>query len=84
MSYCVYIAELENGQLYVGITNNPDRRSLEHAEGKEGTRTSRVFGFRKIIYTEWRSDKLSALKRERQLTKGVDSGKEACLDPWRP
>jgi putative endonuclease len=65
--YSVYIAELKNGRLYVGITDDLDRRSAEHAAGKRSTRTSEVFGFRRIIYPELHRDRASALKRERQL-----------------
>ena len=75
--YSVYIAELKNGQLYVGITDNLDRRSAEHAAGKPGTRTSRVFGFRRIIYSEIHQDGASALKRERQLKRWNHAKKRA-------
>jgi len=47
----VYIAELGDDRLYVGIANNPDRRSIEHQLGRS-IRTTRIFGFRKILYIE--------------------------------
>ena len=76
--YYTYIAQLKNGQLYVGVTDNLKRRSTEHAGGKPSTRTSRVFGFRRIIYSEPHPDKASALKRERQL-KGWTHAKKKAL-----
>ncbi len=84
--YSVYIAELKNGRLYVGITDDLDRRSAEHAAGKPSTRTSQVFGFRRIIYSEPHRDSASALKRERQLKtwnhakkRALASGNILCL-----
>lgn len=75
--YSVYIAELKNGRLYVGITDNVGRRSAEHAAGKPSTRSSRVFGFRRIIYSEIHPDRASALKRERQLKRWNHAKKRA-------
>ena len=84
--YSVYIAELKNGRLYVGITDDLDRRSAEHTAGKPSTRTSQVFGFRRIIYSELHRDRVSALKRERQLKtwnhakkRALASGNILCL-----
>ena len=76
--YHTYIAQLKNGQLYIGVTDNLKRRSTEHAGGKPSTRTSRVFGFRRIIYSEPHPDKTSALKREHQL-KGWTHAKKKAL-----
>ena len=64
--YFVYIAELGDGRLYIGITNNVDRRALEHQRGKS-IRTTRIFGFRRILYKESHPTLLSARKREQQL-----------------
>jgi predicted GIY-YIG superfamily endonuclease len=38
--YWVYIAELKNGQLYVGMTDDLSRRTGEHLQGKPSTRTT--------------------------------------------
>jgi predicted GIY-YIG superfamily endonuclease len=77
--YHTYIAQLSNGQLYVGVTDNLERRSTEHAGGKPSTRTSRVFGFRRIIYSELHPDKASGLKRERQLKRWTHAKKKALV-----
>jgi putative endonuclease len=77
-----YIAQLKNGQLYVGVTDNLKRRSTDHAAGKPSTRTSRAFGFRQIIYSELHPDKTSALRRERQL-KGWTHAKKKALASGR-
>jgi len=78
-AYYIYIAELKNGQLYVGVTDNLKRRCTEHTGGKPSTRTSRVFGFRRIIYTEAHPDKTSALNRERQLKRWAHAKKRALV-----
>ncbi len=40
--YWVYIAELESGALYVGLTCDLIRRTDEHLHGKGGGGTSRI------------------------------------------
>ncbi|HEX7899265.1 MAG TPA: GIY-YIG nuclease family protein [Planctomycetota bacterium] len=73
----VYIAELGDGRLYVGVTNNPDRRVIEHQLGTS-IRTTRIFGFRKLLYLEPHSDLTSARGREQQL-KGWSRAKKLAL-----
>ena len=73
----VYIAELGDGRLYVGITNNPNRRVIEHQLGTS-IRTTRIFGFRKLLYLEPHADLTSARKREQQL-KGWTRAKKLAL-----
>ena len=64
--YWVYIAELGDGRLYVGVTNSPDRRAIDHQLGTS-IRTTRIFGFKRIFYLEPHPDLASARKREQQL-----------------
>ena len=77
VSYWVYIAELGDGRLYVGITRDPDRRMREHQLGAS-TRTTRIFGFRKLLYLEPHKDLTSGRKREQQL-KGWTRAKKLAL-----
>jgi len=76
--YWVYIAELGDGRLYVGVTNNPDRRRIEHQLG-HSIRTTRVFGFKKLLYAEPHPDLASARKREVQLKKWTRAKKLASI-----
>jgi predicted GIY-YIG superfamily endonuclease len=76
--YWVYIAELGDGRLYVGVTNNPDRRAVEHHLGSS-IRTTRVFGFKKLLYTEPHPDMASARKREVQVKKWTRAKKLALI-----
>lgn len=73
----VYIAELGDGRLYVGVTNNPDRGVAEHRLGT-GIRTTRIFGFRKLLYLEPYPHLTSARSREQQL-KGWTRAKKLSL-----
>ena len=73
----VYIAELGDGRFYVGVTNNPERRALEHRLG-ESIRTTRIFGFKRILYLEIHPDLTSARGREQQL-KGWSRAKKSAL-----
>jgi len=62
----VYILKCEDNSFYTGISNNPDRRFLEHKNKKGGHYTSshRVI---QRVYLEKCEDKSSALKREKQI-----------------
>jgi len=66
--YIVYIVECGDGTFYTGITTDIVRRFREHAEGKGGkyTRAKKVI---RILYTETRPNKSSALKREIAIKK---------------
>lgn len=62
----VYILKCEDGSLYTGITNDLERRFLEHKIGKGG-RYTRSHKPQKIVYTEKLITKSKALKREAQI-----------------
>jgi putative endonuclease len=59
----VYILLCSDTSFYTGISNNPQKRFLEHKNGKGGkyTRSHKPV---KIVYTEVFSTKSEALKRE--------------------
>ena len=67
--YFVYIlASKRNGTLYIGVTNNLQKRVYEHKEKKiEGF--TQKYDVSKLVYFEQTSDVHSALARERQLKK---------------
>ena len=62
----VYILKCEDNSLYTGVTNNLERRFLEHKNLKGGhyTRSHRVV---KRIYLEKLETKSEALRREKQI-----------------
>ena len=72
LMYYVYILKsLKTGKLYIGHSDNLDRRIEEHNTGRGGKYT-RQNGPWKLVYSETHPDRSSAMKRERYLkgTKG--------------
>lgn len=68
--YYVYLLECSDGTLYCGLTNNIDKRLKEHNEGK-GRGAKYTSGRRpvRLVYTEKKSTRSSALKREYEIKK---------------
>lgn len=73
----VYILQCLDGSLYVGATNDPDRRLHEHKTGK-GSKYVRSKGADKIIHLEEYNDKYQAFDREREI-KGFSRQKKLKL-----
>ena len=67
--YFVYIlASKKNGVLYIGVTNDLERRRLEHKNKKIKGFTSK-YNVDKLVYFEQFTDIIEAIKREKQLKK---------------
>jgi putative endonuclease len=77
MPHFIYILEMLTGHRYVGTTTNIERRLLDHAKGF-GHKTTRLGGYKRLMYTESFPDRLSALHRERQI-KGWTRAKKLAL-----
>lgn len=77
----VYILECSDKSLYVGATNNLDRRLTEHLAGK-GSKYVRSRGAEKIIYYEELDNKYSAFRREREI-KGFSRQKKLKLIEYK-
>jgi putative endonuclease len=69
MRYYVYIlASRRNGTLYVGVTNDLNRRIYEHKNSIiEGF--SKKYRITSLVYFESGNDATAAIKREKQLKK---------------
>jgi len=65
-SYFVYIMSSARGVLYIGVTNDLQRRLAEHQQGKVEGFTSR-YRVRRLVYFEETRDIRSALEREKQI-----------------
>lgn len=67
--YFVYIlASKPNGTLYIGVTNNLQRRVYEHKEGLiEGF--TKKYNVNNLVYYEIHSEITEAIKREKKLKK---------------
>jgi putative endonuclease len=63
MTYFVYLLLCRDKSIYTGITTDLSRRFEEHKIGKGGHYT-RSRGAQRILYSEKKRDRSSALKRE--------------------
>ncbi len=77
MPYFVYILRCADDSLYTGITTDLKRRFAEHKDRKGGGYTS-AHGAKKIVYSEKRPTRSSALKREAEI-KGWERSKKLGL-----
>ena len=67
MQYYVYIlTNWNNRVMYIGITNNLERRLYEHKH-KLADGFTKKYNVHKLVYFECTSDVRSALEREKQL-----------------
>ena len=68
-NYFVYIVvNSHNNVMYVGVTNNLERRMYEHKEGlMEGF--TRRYNIHKLVYFEQTTDVNSAIMREKEIKK---------------
>ncbi|HLB51236.1 MAG TPA: GIY-YIG nuclease family protein [Patescibacteria group bacterium] len=72
MYYVYAIKSISRNYIYVGLTNNPDRRINQHSEGRE--RTKRAYAPFTIVIIENHPTRIEARKREKYLKSGT--GKE--------
>jgi putative endonuclease len=67
--YCVYImTNAHHTVLYTGVTNDLQRRVLEHREGKGGF--TKKYNVTKLVYFESGEDINAAITREKQIKAG--------------
>jgi len=64
--YYVYILASLSGTLYIGITDNLERRMVEHKEGLIPGFTKQ-YGVKRLVYFEVYSNVRNAIRREKQL-----------------
>lgn len=72
MFYTYVIKSQVHNYIYVGLTNNPNRRFAEHNKGKE--RTTKPYAPFDMIFIEKHLTRVDARMREKYLKSG--SGKE--------
>ena len=63
------MANDHNTVLYAGVTNDLQRRVLEHKEGKGGGFTKK-YNASKLVYFEYGDDVNAAIAREKQIKAG--------------
>ena len=68
--YCVYImTNVHHTVLYTGVTNNLQRRVLEHRSGT-GSQFVKKYNVFKLVYFECGNDVNTAILREKQIKAG--------------
>ena len=78
MRYFCYILECADGTYYTGWSTDPVRRERQHNAGR-GARYTRTRRPVKLVCVEEQPDKVSALKRERQIKEMTRAKKEALI-----
>jgi len=82
--YCVYImTNAHNKVLYTGVTNNLQRRILEHKSG-EGSSFTKKYNITKLVYFESGDDVNIAIAREKQIKAGSRKTKIELVESINP
>jgi putative endonuclease len=78
-AYYVYILRCSDGSFYVGITNDINRRLVEHNKGKD--RSTYTYSRRpvKVVFTQEFNDVEQAIRFEKKIKKWSKSKKEALV-----
>jgi putative endonuclease len=67
LSHWVYVLECADGTLYVGCTNNLERRVLQHNFSKKGARYTKNRRPVKLVYSEQVESLAAGRKREAEI-----------------
>lgn len=81
--YYVYILASESGTLYIGVTNNLERRVSEHQQ-KIIKGFTEKYNCHRLIYYENFSNVNDAIAREKQLKKWRREKKESLVKTINP
>ncbi len=76
----VYIIQDSSGRLYTGITNDLERRFVEHKRGKKGAKFFRLSSPEKILFREKHMSRSEASKREAAIKKMSRANKIALIE----
>lgn len=80
MSFTVYILRTSSNTLYIGQTNNLEKRLKEHKSKKDvGAKYMKYFFSFKLVYSEEYPTRSEAMKREWQLKQLTKKKKEALI-----
>lgn len=82
--YYVYIlASKRNGTLYIGVTNNLERRIYEHKQGSLPGFT-RQYRIHRLVHVETSDSIQDVIRREKQLKLWSRSWKKALIEKNNP
>ena len=78
----VYLVRAENGALYCGISDDPQRRFAQHQSGK-GARFFHSSPAQALVFVEACADKGEALRREIAIKRMKKPAKEVLIQGWK-
>jgi putative endonuclease len=81
--YYVYILSSKTRRLYVGVTNDLQRRLAQHQDGTGTAFTSR-YNIIRLVYYEAFGDVAAVIEREKQLKGWLRSRKLALVESENP
>jgi len=80
MQYFVYVLRTSKNTLYVGQTNNLEKRMKEHKDkSQKSAKYLRMFSDFTLVYVEKYTSRTEAMKREAELKKLPKDEKEAMI-----
>lgn len=80
LRYTVYILRTSADTLYIGQTNNLEKRLKEHQnKSSKSAKYIKYFDSCNLVYSESYSTRMEAMRREYQLKKWVKAKKEALI-----
>lgn len=80
MSFTVYILRTSSNTLYIGQTNNLEKRLQEHkSKTTKSAKYMKYFETFQLVYTESCETRKQAMQREWQLKKWTKAKKEALI-----
>lgn len=82
-SYYVYIIASASRALYVGVTNNIERRAVEHRQGRVPGFAAK-YNTRQLVHVESFGDVRAAIAREKQLKGWLRAKKIALIESRNP
>jgi predicted GIY-YIG superfamily endonuclease len=77
--YFAYILRNIHNRLYVGHTDNLQRRLKDHSDGAHGAKFIKDYGGFTLVYTETFGTRAETMKREKQLKGWTRAKKEALI-----
>lgn len=78
--YFVYILRTSSDTLYIGQTNNLEKRLKEHQDKtSKSAKYMKYFSSFKLVYSEEYTSRIEAMKREYQLKHWTKAKKEALI-----
>jgi len=81
MSYFVYILRTSSNTLYIGQTNNLEKRIKEHKKkSSKSAKYIRYYSSFQLVYSETHSSRTKAMRREAELKKWPRAKKVALIN----